>query len=313
MPYVHGADLVTDVLSRAGEIQGSSEWDSKVLDYLNRGYVALCTGSCEFLPETVEDWWWMRANGTLILDPVINAGTVSVTQGSATATFSSAPGAVTGYRFKIDNAPEVYIVSSIAGAVATLDTIYVGDTNAAASYDLMHTVYSLSASVSAILSPIVSFLDNPQLFGTSPERMDYLFPLQRLQTGIPKAFCLETETSIRFSHGGKTDGKSMRVEYRYRPTVTDLANVSTSIPLLPVQYRYLLADMALVQVFSDKNDDRVASVGAQARAGLMAMVRENHRRLTKVDQFSGQLVTRQGQARHNENKLLRTETGLIIG
>ena len=315
MPYVTGADLVADVLFRAGEVAGASEWDTKVVDYLNRDYLAVCTGASEFLPETVEDWWWMRDDGVLTLDPIITAGTVSVTNGSTTATFSVDPGAMTAdtRRLKIIGHPDIFKIASIAGGVATLDSAYTGTTNSAASYEILHTVYNLGSSVSAIISPIISFRDNPQLFGTSPERMDYLFPLMRLQSGVPKAFCLESETQVRFSHGGRTDGVSMRVEYRYRPTVTLLANIDTSIPLLPVQYRYLLADMALVQIFSDKNDDRATNVAGQARAGLMAMVRENHRRLTKIDQFSGQLVTRQGQARHNESKLLRTETGLIIG
>lgn len=316
MPFVSGSDIVSDVLFRAGEIAGSSEWDTKVIDYVNRTYKALCAGSSEFLPEVVEDWWWMRGNGLLILDPVINAGTVAVTQGSASITFSIDPN-ITGTnarRFKVKGHPEVYVISSITGTAGTLDTVYMGETDAAAAYESYHTVYSLeeiSTGVQAIISPIVSFYDNPQIFGTTPERMDFLFPLMRLSSGVPQAFCLESETTIRFSHGGKSDGKSMRMEFRYRPVVADIENTSVSIPLVPAHYRHLLADMALVQVFSDKNDDRVSSVGSQARSGLMAMYKENKRRLTKVDQNSGAIHTRQSGV--SRRGVLRTESGLIIG
>lgn len=312
MPFISGSDLVADVLFRSGEVPGSSEWDGKVIDYLNRVYAALCSGASEFLPETVEDWWWMRDSGTFILDPVIDTGTVSVTNGSATVTFSVAPGNIADYRLRVKGDAEVYIIDSIVGTTATLDGIYVGDTNAAVEFEAMHVVVNLSASVQAVIGPIISSYGNPQIFGTTPERMDFLFPTVRLQGGGPVAFCLESETRLRFSHGGRTDGKRIRMEFRYRPIVAALENTSISVPLVPAQYRHLLADMALVYMFSDKNDDRLASVGQSARAGLMAMVKENKRRLTKVDQHSGAIFARQGGA-PNSRKPLRTETGLIIG
>lgn len=314
MPYVTGADIVSDILFRAGELEGGSEWDTKAVDYLNRVYKALCAGSSEFLPEFIDDWWWMRARANLILDPVITDGTVSVTNGFSAINFSVAPTLdVHLWRFRVKGHPDVFTIASVGGGSATLDSIYTGPTDAAAEYELLHVDYDLSASVQAIISPIISFRENPQLFGTTSERMDFLFPMQRLSSGVPKAFALVSETRVRFSHGGLTDGTSMRMEYRYRPVASDLSNDPGSIPLIPQQYRHLLADMALVYVYTDKNDDRLASVGTSARMGLTAMVKENRRRLTKIDQFSGAIVTRQGQARHNEGKLLRTESGLIIG
>lgn len=314
MPFVTGADIVSDILFRAGEIAGTSEWDTKAVDYLNRVYKALCAGSSEFLPEFVDDWWWMRAGDALILDPVISDGTISITNGFNAFTLSDPPSmSVINWKLKIDGHPDVFHVTDIAGGAGELDTAYTGPTNTAATYKLMHTQYNLSSAVQAILSPIVSFRENPQIFGTTRERMDYLFPLQRLGPGVPKAFALHSDTTVIFSHGGLEDGTSMRMEYRYRPVAEDLENTSASIPLVPQQYRHILSDMALVYVYTDKNDDRLASVGTAARMGLTAMVRENRRRLTKIDQFSGAIVTRQGQARHNEGKLLRTESGLIIG
>lgn len=313
MPFVTGADIVSDILFRAGELEGSSEWDTKAVDYLNRVYKALCAGSSEFLPEFVDDWWWLRASANLILDPIINEGTVNIQNGFSAASFSIAPSLnVQGWSFKVKNHPDIFRIQSIAGGSAVLDSVYTGPTNTAAEFQLMHTTYNLTAATQAILSPVISFRDNPQLFGTTPERMDFLFPLQRLTPGVPMAFSLESDTTIRFSHGGRDDGVSMRVDYRYRPVAVDLAATPSSIPLVPQQYRHLLSDMALVYVYTDKNDDRLASVGSSARMGLMAMAKENRRRLTKMDQFSGAIVTRQTGARQNTGKL-RTETGLIIG
>lgn len=313
MPYLTGADLISQTLFRASEITGSSGWDEQVLDYINRNYLLLCAGASEYLPDTVEDWWWLRARDVLTITPPYSTGTVTVSNNSAGITFSDPPlTSLVGYRFRVDDNPEVYVITThIAGnASATLDSVYNGPTNLAANYDALKNTYTLSASVSAIMSSLVSFRENPQISGMQPERMDTLYPLSRLRAGVPQAFSLENDTTIRFSHAG-LENQSMRFEYRYRPVVTLLTNSGSSVPLLPVQYRPLLVEMALVQVYADKNDDRINICAAAAKAGLMAMVKENKRRLTKMDLLAGQIIPRQGA--NDIMKLLRTESGLIIG
>lgn len=308
--------LVDDALFRAGEIPGSSEWDNKALDYITREYRALCAGASEFLPEHVADWWWMRASGVLTILPIYNFGSVSVVQDSDLATFSHLPTIdLTGRYIKVNEHPDIFIIQEMNNEVATLDSPYTGPTSVVSAYEAAKLTYALNDNVSALLSPIRKFSDNPQIMGLSPERMDTLFPLGRNTfSGVPQAFCLEDEQTIRFSHGGRTDGVSMRMEYRYRPAVTDLIYDSTNIPLVPIQFRHVLADMALVYLYMDKNDDRLTVIGTSVRSALGAMVRENKRRLSRTDLNMGRIGPRGSHYGHfPRDRLLRTESGLIIG
>lgn len=315
MVYANTRELKLDVLFRAGENATTSEYPAAVVDYLNRTYRSLCSGASEFLPEYVEDWWWLRGHDVLTLLPAITAGFITVTQNSAAITFSVAPTAsVVGYRFRVIGHPEVFeIATHIAAATAaTLDSVYTGPTGAGMSYQLMKVTYPLSVSVAAITGPMVGYRNSPKIIGLSPERMDVLWPLPELTTGTPQAFSLETEQLVRFSHGGRTDGQSQRIEYRFRPVVADLTDDISSVPLLPLAWRHILADMALTHVLLTKNDDRSNAIALAARTALAGMLKENRRRIPKMDSSAGHIFPRQGGI-FNRNQPLRTDSGLIIG
>jgi hypothetical protein len=93
MPYVTGEDLVDDVLFRGGEpTDGTSDFEAKVLDYLNQVYVEIVAGGLRFAPNVPrQDWSWLYAEATLTLQTVISTGTVNVTKNSVSGVFSSAP------------------------------------------------------------------------------------------------------------------------------------------------------------------------------------------------------------------------------
>ena len=316
MPLSNARELKEDVLFRASEPLTGSGWNTKVIDYINRVYRTLSTGASEFLPEYVEDWWWMRQEASILLEPVYDTGTVAVIQGSTAITFSPAPAdSQAGRRLRIKSGsapPDLFVIAThTAGAgPAVLDGAYTGETNVAASFDSMKVEYALSAAVQVLMSPIVAFQMPDRIFGVPPERMDELFPLVRLRPGIPQCFALEDERTVRFSHGGKTNGKQMRVEYRFRPFVTDLTDSISSIPLVPTQWMHVLSDMALVYVLLDKNDDRSNAAALGARTGLAAMLKENRRRNVKMDYLAGHIAPRAGGKAKGP---LRTESGLIIG
>lgn len=295
--------LIQDALFRAGEVSGASEWDEKALHYINREYRALCAGASEFLPEYITDWWWMRGNGILSIQPIYDAGLIEVTQNSPAITFTDAPSiSVTGWYFKTEDHPDVFVISShTAGqATATLDMAYTGP-GGDLKFQTAKLMYDLGVSVQAIMSPIRSFRDNPHIIGLPPERMDILYPIGRTPlAGTPQAFSLENENIIRFSHGGRTDGMSMRMEFRFRPAVSDLANSSSSIPLIPLQFRHVLSDMVLVYLYMDKNDDRMAAIGTSVRSALGAMVRENKRRHIKMDNRFGKILPRTASRRQRD-------------
>jgi hypothetical protein len=297
MPLSNARELKEDVLFRASESLTGSAWNGKVMDYLNRVYRTLATGASEFLPEFVDDWWWMRASGTLMIEPAYVAGTVVVTQGSASITFNPAPSVdLTGRRLKIIGFPDLFVIQTHAedDPIATLDYPYTGDDNVTATFQAMRTEYTIDGAAQVLTSPMIAFRDPHRINGLTPEKMDELYPLALLQPGVPHAFCPEDETTIRFSHGGRDDGRTVRIEYRYRPTVEDLTDSMSSIPLVPPQWMHVLGDMALVYVMLDKNDDRSNAAALGARTGLAAMLKENRRRLTKIDHLSGQIVPRPG-------------------
>lgn len=318
MPYVTTRDIKNDVLFRCFEPGAGGDWTEKIIDYINRVYSTLAAGASEFLPEYVDDWWWTRESSVLTLLPAITTGSIAVTEGSASVTFSDAPAASTvGYRLRVENHPEVFQIAThtAAATAATLDSAWTGDTNAAASYKLMKVTYSLSASVQAIIGPMSGYRKNHQIIGISPERMDDLFPLVDLNPGVPTAFSLEDEQTVRFSHGGLDTGKSMRVEYRYRPVLDALTDSDSSIPLVPLHFRQVLSDMATTLVLLDKNDDRSNAVALMARTLLAAMLKENRRRLKKIGgETVGHIYPRQSQMwPRRDTGPLRTDSGLIIG
>jgi hypothetical protein len=297
MPLSNTRELKEDVLFRAGESLTGSAWNTKVIDYLNRVHRTLASGANEFLPEFVDDWWWMKATGTLMLEPVWNTGTVSVELGSDDIIFSSPPSMdMTGRRIKFIGHPELFIIQSHTpdSPNAVLDYPYTGDTNTGMSFEAMRTEYQLVDAAQVLSSPMVSFRHPYRINGITTEKMDELFPLINLEPGVPQAFCLEDETLVRFSHGGNQDGRTMRVEYRYRPNVADLTDSALSIPLVPPQWMHLLSDMALVYVLLDKNDDRSNAAALGARTGLAGMLKENRRRLVKIDHQAGQITPRGG-------------------
>lgn len=307
--------LINDALFRCGEIPGASEWDAKAVDYINREHRAICSGASEFLPEYIHDWWWMRARGVFTILPVYNIGSISVIQDSLNATLSVAPAiSLQGYRLKITNEADIYVIAShIPGTFdVLLDSQYTGFTNPAAAYSAMKTTYTLAVNVDSLMSSMI-VANSPPIMGLTPERMDTIFPQNTITPGIPQAFCLDDEQTIRFDRAGRSDGRGMRVSYHYRPAVTDLTNSALNFPLIPLQFRHVLADVVSVYIMLDKNDDRATAVGTSARSTLGAMAKENVRRLAKVDADVGKIMPRQVGLRRNINNALRTEQGLIIG
>jgi len=313
VPYVTTRDLKKDVLFRASEAQSGSAYETPVVDYINRVYKSLCTGASEFLPEYVEDWWWLRGTAPLTIIPAIVAGTIDVVKDSATINLSVAPvNTVQDYRLRVAGHPELFIIAahSAGAGIATIDSPYTGPSVSGASYQLMKVIYTLSSSVSSLISPMVGFMGNMRINGMSPEAMDSAWPLPYLTTGIPQAFSLEDTRTVRFSHGGRADGYSMRLEYRFRSVVEDLLDSDMSIPLVPIEYRHILADMALTHVMLGKNDDRSNAHALAARTGLAGMMKENRRRMAKMGGNAGHIYVRPGGV---TTQVLRTESGLIIG
>lgn len=318
--YTSTEDLIADVLFRGAEpTDGTSDFDAKVLEWINKVYQGLWEGGGEFAPDVSEDWWWIRKDppGVLIIEPKIETGTVAVTNNSASATLSANQAKdLDNFFFKVDDHEDVFRISAHTGgaAVLTLDSVYTGDTDAAAAYKLFKLEYDLASDVLEVIGPMRTYRDNYKIEGLPDiKELDLRFPLVRTEGGIPTHFAAIAEQKVRFSHLGGTDGDTdlMRVEYDYDQEASDLTDSPSSIPLVPRQYRTILADGALFHLHEAKNDNRANGVGGQATAGIEAMQRGHIRRMAS-QRAVGRIFPRRN-AKRKATGPLRTESGLIIG
>jgi len=322
--YAHGTDLVTDILFRNGEpTDGTSDFDTVALQYLNRGYQMIWTGGAELVPTINEEWWWLRKNppGVITLDPRVDGGTVSVTNNSAAVTFSAAPdptiqATTTGWFFRVNDHADVFRVSThTSGAVAaTLDSVYTGTTATAVAYKLYKTEYTLATDVLRLVSPMRSWQENhSEVEGMSIISLDRRWPTRIIDSGVPDAFAHIDEQLVKFSHyGGVTGTKLIRLEYPYLFIPADLTDATGSVPAMPQHYRRILSDIGTFFLMLDKNDNRADAIGLASREGLRAMARDQRTRMMAFGRDYGKVMPRPERL-PDAIRPLRTETGVIIG
>lgn len=319
--YTTGADLIDDILFRAGEAtDGTSDFEAEALRLLNRAYREMYMGGSAFATDVQENWLWLKKDppGTLVLNQVVSDGTVSVTKNSATATLSVSPAAsMAGRFFKVSDQPDVFRVISHTGGTATLtlDTVYTQATNATASYKLMQLEYALPSDTLRLMGPMRGQHDSREkVEGVSLAQLENDWPLQNVQGGMPTMFAPVGELKIRFNRYGDDSptGDLIRLEFDYLARPADLTNDASSIPVVPLQWRHILADMAITYLYTTKNDDRATLVGSAAKAGLTAMALENRQKLQSMSRRFGKIRARQDKL-ETVRRPLRTSSGLIIG
>jgi hypothetical protein len=319
--YQYSYDIKIDALFRGGEpIDGTSEFDGKIETWINRAYQAVVNGGDELQPGINEDWWWAlnTTPGVLTLEPRITTGTANVTNNSATVTMSSGPSAtVKDWYFKVDDHADVFRVSAHTGGstTVTLDSVYTGATDTTANYKLFKLEYDLAADMMWIKAPMRAYQDGRYLIhGMDIEAMDQQFPLAQVNSGVPRRFAMLEDRTVRFSHyGGTSSTDFIRLDYSYglRQTVlSSFGSSDTEEPLVPHQYRKVLADFSLMWLMQAKSDADASTAATMAANGLRAMAVENRRRKRRFSHEYARIVTRRRIP--NRREPLRTESGLII-
>lgn len=314
------SEIVDDVLFRCSEpTDGTSDFDTIALDYVNRAYRAIWVGGGELVKDINEPWLWLKKDppGVLVLNPVIDTGSVTVTQGVATITFSSPPAAsVAGRFFKVDNHTDIFRILTHTGgnASATLDTTYTGISGSGLTYRAMQLEYPLAADVLRVIAPMrIQAESRREIEGCDLNSLDRDFPLSTLDGGAPDRFAMVTEGKVRFNRfGGISSTEFIRVEYEYLQKPADLTNSVSEEPLVPLEFRQVLADYAVFMLYKAKSDARADSAGAQAKASLSAMASYNRNRVAKLGRSTGLVIPRL-TARRNVNIVPRTTSGFIIG
>jgi hypothetical protein len=206
------------------------------------------------------DWWWLLKRAVINTVAKITAGTVDVTKGSTSITFSIATGTdVSGYVFIIsgstDDSDAVYRIATnpAGGTAATLDAAYTGATNTAASYSLYKDAYSLPTDTGKVINV---------------KRYGYLLPLQRV--GIEDLSVLKLTdqsenkpqlysvfdtattgdpTTARLLQVHPYPDKAYRLEVFYKQNLnTELTG--TARPLIPDDYSQILVYGSLARGYA---------------------------------------------------------------
>ena len=325
----YSQDIKAYALDNADEkTDGSSEFDSQAELYINQHYQGVWLGGRELDPQIDENWWWLRkpAPGTLALRPAITDGTVKVTNGDPVVTFSQAPAtSVEGFWFRVVGTAETYRVASHTGgqANATLDTIYTSADQDPANYRLIQVEYQLASDVLRVVSPMRVGAQNTNYFpykihGIALDRMLQEWPMNIIHLGIPELFAViaqdSTTYTVRFNrYGSETPNQFIRVEYDYQfkpALLADFSPAGTEEPVVPWEWRRILADATTFDLLTHKRDDRAAVFLQRAQAGLRDMAKENRYKRVTMSTETGRIHPREWS---KYNRVLRTETGLIIG
>jgi hypothetical protein len=344
-------DLLEYALFRAGEFTNGSLVDGDfyngtdggpVLGYVNDCLEGLLLGSPLGLTDELGrpmpgvDWWWARKHpqGILHLREPVTTGTVSITQGQNTATFSTlltegsaivgqfivGSGIVggeldpTGWRVRIGDSrfcPRIISVSTVTNkTVVTLDEVWPDETVTASPYTLFQLEYALA-------DDFLRFAGQPTLSAdpwTFPvldaDTLEQTYPISNIAGGIPRAAALVTTQMIRLSHY-PTSFERVEYPYVYLPARFGL---TTQDLVLPPHYRRILAVGAAYYIAYDKADTKAGDLRQEFMGLYRAMVSEHNRHQRKMSKGFGRINYRLDQVFGNGARgPLRTASGAIIG
>lgn len=313
--YTFSSDILDEILYRAGELtDGTSDFESAALRYLNRAYRGILSGGSELDPNIHEQWWWLRstAEGNIILLPE-QSGSATVTNNNASVTLSAVQTpSIDEYYIRFDGTADVFRVSThaVGTDAVTLDSVYTGATGTA-TWEAWQTDYTLASDVLSLIGPLrCNRLSSGEITYMSETDFQRLHPMKDLNDGVPEHFTFVGERTIRFSSGGgDTSTDFIRVDYSYTDMPSALTDSGSEEPLVPLQYRHILADWGTAQLLADKDDDRAPFYVQAAQRGIAAMAKEHRRRMGRSSRDFGRIKPRTPPVLRNE---LKTASGLVV-
>jgi hypothetical protein len=292
------ADLIADVLFRAGEPNPSSDFQTAVLRYLDRAQQIVCLGGAQFGADLQEDWPWLRQTRALTLQGNITQGQAEATAGQTTVVVLAPTLAVEitqarGWQVAIGGTPVTVV--AMAGQQLTLATIWAGATGvypftAALGLEDRHHWPIPDPPLGRITSPAHGFQADGQTWEIAlvdpAELWAFRFGATNPQSvGLPRRAAVELwgPPDVGAREWPQTlaidrmvpDDTTLTVFLYTTVTPPALTGTPDDDPLIvPARWRPVLADLALYYLLMDKNDDRAVPVSLAVRAGLQAMQRE---------------------------------------
>jgi hypothetical protein len=303
------ADLKAQVLTNAGEVtSGTSSYDTLALTYLNRAQLEVATGGSTFVPDLAEPWPWAKAQspGVLRLVAPYAAGTVTVTNGSTSATLSAASSAsLAGYYLAISGRPEYFRISAHTAATTalTLDAAYTDESGSGLSFNAYKLDYALTTGIARLIEPMRVYRtqvfnnDNEgKIYGIAYDEMLRSYPLHLLRSGVPTLFAQIGEVDgayrVRFNASVAQD---TRVEYEYIPIPSALTASPDTTPILPYVDRPFLVYAATFWLMLDKSDSRADYYFRLAQAKLQNMLSVRRRNYGATSKNAFRVLSRQDQ------------------
>lgn len=307
-------DLVKAALQHAGELtDGTSEYHDLALTYINRIYKDILSGSNTIDVDIGERWVWARERDhkSIILEPDYEDGTVSVVNGSNIATLDTPPAfSLTDRYLKVvgRNDPTYYKILSHTGGSPTLnlDSIVVEETGAALNYRAIPLIYNVGTDILRLVEPMriydvfgdTFFLEDSsvegKIYSMDVNTMRKEFPLKSLKDGIPSRFCIlhqnEDEFLVQFNSYPK---KQVKVDLDWIKVPVPLIEADDNIPLIPWQFREVLAFGSAFYLLQDKTDDKAQTYLQLAQAQIKAMKKAEVREASMTDKDYGKPIVRQ--------------------
>lgn len=308
-------DLLIDALRKAGEkTDGTSQYASDALEYMNAVYKNILAGATKFLPSLGEPWAWAKARYPTIIQLLVpyQAGSVSLTANSSTGTFSAAPPISLAGRFlKADDRPDYMRIASHTASTTSfeLDAPYADTTGSSLSYKAHKLDYEIGATgggtdgVLRLFAPMrvhrqqTDEADGTGLISELDER-NYAekYPMRSLLRGTPTEYAVVGNAdgliTVRFN---KSVNTITRVEIDTIQVPDPLTNSSASIPLIPEAHREVLSFCTAHDILFDKEDDKAQAMYAFAQAELQAMVTAQRKARQNARRNFGRLVPRLDQ------------------
>lgn len=324
-------DLLQDILARGGEpTDTTSDFYNTALSYLNKAWLAIIKGQIPTNPDRHVNFKWAvkYPPGNFIIQPKeTTASTVSLTNNSTTATFSSSITTdVAGWHLLVDDEEDVYRITTHGGSTdtATLDSVFTGTTNSSATFKLIKIEYELGSNdIIRLISPFRMFryhsMGNGQakIYGIADGKFDELYPLRDIRSGVPEAFKVVKESSNNFTIilNKYSSSDKIKVEYDFieLPSSDLTTGSADSDILVPRNHRGVISDLAVYYLLRDKSDTRMNQAVQEAQVSFDAMVKDHKYTAHDIDPSFAQIPAREEDRLGSNEGPLRTESGAIIG
>lgn len=271
------SDLYTDLINRVRADSADTDGTTSVSDlakrYINVGLLDMHLGAHEKVP-------WAERSATLVLHPKYETGTVTVTKGGTTVTGASTlwntnndfgqKNARAGGKIKFSGSNDTYKVTAVASDTSlTISPIFISDNLAAASYTYFEDDYALHAD---FLRPVdvETFDDNGEIRIIS--RTDFRKRYPRNNTlGKPEIVTFYDDdfasntTRVRKARFFQPPSEAQIIPYSFITSklaissagvAQEMMSATTDVPIVPLQYRYIIVLKALYIWYRDRKDDQ---------------------------------------------------------